>query len=258
MNKNNSDGKTTTASVYRLLQNPAPICMFYFAHPFGITSPATGAKLAQIRDHAMKGCKQNGPPSEASATATTAANEIPPVAVGRKPNKTHTTGVGERNASKSDRKINGLLCAEHQVELAGLTGNGGIQREQQRQRKHKKHHRTHRRISNFEKFLLEIQHSHTCGNGGGVGEGSPKIRRIDREDRLTPLVPWPSIIWNRDFLIPTLLQALAQQHGSGYWLGTNGRKWGEHQLHGEALFHKIRIASTPTPFAPVPPTMGFG
>uniref|UniRef100_A0A182N4D8 Uncharacterized protein n=1 Tax=Anopheles dirus TaxID=7168 RepID=A0A182N4D8_9DIPT len=176
--------------------------MFYFAHPFGITSPATGAKLAQIRDRATKGCKQNGPPHETAATpaqCTADSGAGPPTA--RKPTRTG----GERNATKAHRsKVNGLLCAEHQAGPGSTTPAT---------HQHRKHHRTHRRISNFEKFLLEIRHSHTCAGGAS------RIRRIDREDRLTPLVPWPSIIWNRDFLIPTLLQALAQQHGKWFQAG---------------------------------------
>uniref|UniRef100_A0A182JYX6 Uncharacterized protein n=1 Tax=Anopheles christyi TaxID=43041 RepID=A0A182JYX6_9DIPT len=201
MKSNSNEGKTSTASVYRLLQNPAPICMFYFAHPFGITSPASGAKLAQIRDNATQGCKQSGPLTENTATTTTTTNGTN----GEQKQQRKSNGKvadGVRHLSKSHRKINGLCSAS--VDGCGTQSNHSSHREPQR--KHRKH-RTHRRISNFEKFLLEIQHSHTCGRG------SSKVRRIDREDRLTPLVPWPSTIWNRDFLLPTLLQALAQQHG---------------------------------------------
>uniref|UniRef100_A0A182RUC8 Uncharacterized protein n=1 Tax=Anopheles funestus TaxID=62324 RepID=A0A182RUC8_ANOFN len=200
MNSNSNEGKTSTASVYRLLQNPAPICMFYFAHPFGIASPASGAKLAQVRDDATKGCRKNAPTEEAISTkcTTTANGTVNGDQRLRKSNGKLADGV--RNPSKSHRKINGICSgvvdSKHQSH----------QSHRDAAKKHKKH-RTHRRISNFEKFLLEIQHSHTCGRG------SSKVRHIDREDRLTPLVPWPSIIWNRDFLIPTLLQALAQQHG---------------------------------------------
>uniref|UniRef100_A0A182WMW3 Uncharacterized protein n=1 Tax=Anopheles minimus TaxID=112268 RepID=A0A182WMW3_9DIPT len=193
MNSNGNEGKTTTASVYRLLQNPAPICMFYFAHPFGIASPASGAKLAQVRDNATKGCHKNAPP-DATITAKCTASNGTGTTVDHKLRKSNgriTECV--RHPCKSHRKTNGMVDGDHQPH-------------REPPKKHKKH-RTHRRISNFEKFLLEIQHSHTCGRG------SSKVRHIDREDRLTPLVPWPSIIWNRDFLIPTLLQALAQQHG---------------------------------------------
>ncbi|XP_035902453.1 uncharacterized protein LOC118507698 isoform X2 [Anopheles stephensi] len=201
MNTNNNEGKTTTASVYRLLQNPAPICMFYFAHPFGIASPASGAKLAQVRDKATNGCKA---PVASESTAAKCTNGNGTANGGQKlckPNGKLTTGDGVRNASKPQRKINGLCSGP-------VNGDPKQCRQSHREPpKRSKKHRTHRRISNFEKFLLEIQHSHTCGRG------SSKVRHIDREDRLTPLVPWPSIIWNRDFLIPTLLQALAQQHG---------------------------------------------
>uniref|UniRef100_A0A182P622 Uncharacterized protein n=1 Tax=Anopheles epiroticus TaxID=199890 RepID=A0A182P622_9DIPT len=198
MNSNGNEGKATTASVYRLLQNPAPICMFYFAHPFGITSPASGAKLAQIRNQATQGCKpsQNGPSADQAVNGKASDQRQ------RKTNgKLADSGsVARKPSHQSHRKINGL-CSDS---VDGTGSTHALHREAQR--KHRKH-RTHRRISNFEKFLLEIQHSHTCGRG------SSKVRRIDREDRLTPLVPWPSIIWNRDFLLPTLLQALAQQHG---------------------------------------------
>ncbi|XP_053670919.1 uncharacterized protein LOC128721182 [Anopheles nili] len=196
MSTNGSDEKTTTtASVYRWLQNPTPICMFYFAHPFGIASPATGAKLAQIRDHATKGCKQNGIPNgSVPGKTTTTATMNGSVMGAQKPLRKPTTeSNGERNASKSHRKMNGLL-------------DGTKPALQQQQPKKTKKHRIHRRVSNFEQFLLDMQH--TCGGG----EAS-RIRRIDREDRQTALVPWPSIIWNRDFIIPTLLQALVQQHG---------------------------------------------
>ncbi|XP_061503156.1 uncharacterized protein LOC11175623 isoform X7 [Anopheles gambiae] len=203
MNSNGNEGKATTASVYRLLQNPAPICMFYFAHPFGITSPASGAKLAQIRASATQGCKPNGPSAEHGTAATINApnGELKQQ---RKSNGKVTANPGARHPSKSHRKINGLQGSDGAVD--GTKANHTSHREAA-PKKHRRKHRTHRRISNFEKFLLEIQHAHTCGRG------SSKVRRIDREDRLTPLVPWPSTIWNREFLLPTLLQALAQQHG---------------------------------------------
>nr|XP_040228387.2 uncharacterized protein LOC120952891 isoform X2 [Anopheles coluzzii] len=205
MNSNGNEGKATTASVYRLLQNPAPICMFYFAHPFGITSPASGAKLAQIRASATQGCKPNGPSAEHGTAATINApnGELKQQ---RKSNGKVTSNPGARHPSKSHRKINGLQGSDGAVDGGGTKANHTSHREAPPKKHHRKH-RTHRRISNFEKFLLEIQHAHTCGRG------SSKVRRIDREDRLTPLVPWPSTIWNREFLLPTLLQALAQQHG---------------------------------------------
>ncbi|KAJ6634897.1 hypothetical protein Bhyg_13478, partial [Pseudolycoriella hygida] len=35
-----SSTASTVSGIYRnILQSPAPICMFYFAHPFGISSP---------------------------------------------------------------------------------------------------------------------------------------------------------------------------------------------------------------------------
>ncbi|XP_050078049.1 uncharacterized protein LOC126564958 [Anopheles maculipalpis] len=183
MSSKNNEGKTTTASVYRLLQNPAPI--------------SSGAKLAQVRDNATKGCKANSKPV---AVESTPANGTAPANVEPKQRKSNgKVSDGVRNPSKSHRKLNGLC---------GGPANGDCQSHRETPQKRLKKHRTHRRISNFEKFLLEIQHSHTCGRGT-----SSKVRHIDREDRLTPLEPWPSIIWNRDFLIPTLLQALAQQHG---------------------------------------------
>uniref|UniRef100_A0A182UJK2 Uncharacterized protein n=1 Tax=Anopheles melas TaxID=34690 RepID=A0A182UJK2_9DIPT len=183
--------------------NPAPICMFYFAHPFGITSPASGAKLAQIRASATQGCKPNGPSAEHDAAATINA----PNGEQKQQRKSNgkVTANGARHPSKSHRKINGLQGSDGAVDGGGTKANHTSHREGA-PRKHHRKHRTHRRISNFEKFLLEIQHAHTCGRG------SSKERRIDREDRLTPLVPWPSTIWNREFLLPTLLQALAQQH----------------------------------------------
>uniref|UniRef100_A0A182LXC7 Uncharacterized protein n=1 Tax=Anopheles culicifacies TaxID=139723 RepID=A0A182LXC7_9DIPT len=170
--------------------------MFYFAHPFGIASPASGAKLAQVRDNATKGCHKHAPTDEPitakcpTSNGTANGDHKLRKANGKIANDVRTC------PSKSHRKINGMVD--------GDPANHSTHRDAPK--KHRKH-RTHRRISNFEKFLLEVQHSHTCGRG------SAKVRHIDREDRLTPLVPWPSIIWNRDFLIPTLLQALAQQHG---------------------------------------------
>ncbi|XP_052891221.1 uncharacterized protein LOC128299335 [Anopheles moucheti] len=204
MSSNSNEGKTTTASVYRLLQNPAPICMFYFAHPFGIASPASGVKLAQVRDNATNGCHKNACLAETNAGSkcTIGNGTVNGEQKLRKSNG--KVADGGRNPSKSQRKINGM-CGSGAV-VDGDSKHPSHQSHREPQRKHRKH-RTHRRISNFEKFLLEIQHSHTCGRG------SSKVRRIDQEDRLTPLVPWPSIIWNRDFIIPTLLQALAQQHG---------------------------------------------
>uniref|UniRef100_A0A182F9A1 Uncharacterized protein n=1 Tax=Anopheles albimanus TaxID=7167 RepID=A0A182F9A1_ANOAL len=193
MNVNNGAGKSTTASVYRLIQSPAPICMFYFAHPFGIASPASGAKLAQIRDRATKG-------------KDTPAVKAEPEHTGHKATaKKENHRRSKEQSSRAHRKQNGHECGKQPI-------NGTVpqqQHDQSRTTRHGRKHRKHRRISNFEKFLLEIQHpnQHTCGAGG---EGAT-IRRIDQEDRITPLVPWPSIIWDRDFLIPTLLQALAQQ-----------------------------------------------
>ncbi|XP_052863862.1 mucin-19-like [Anopheles cruzii] len=192
MNANKSGGNSTTASVYRLIQSPAPICMFYFAHPFGIASPASGAKLAQIRDRATKG-KASSPLAVASEHGT-------------KPAKTgqcrrHKSQTGKEPSVKVHRKLNGYSCSRKTEarlqEPEAVLSKVSV-------RKSKKH-RKHRRISNFEKFLLEIQD--TCG--GTLS----KIRRIDQENRITRLVPWPSIIWNRDFLMPPLLQALALQHG---------------------------------------------
>uniref|UniRef100_A0A182SJL6 Uncharacterized protein n=1 Tax=Anopheles maculatus TaxID=74869 RepID=A0A182SJL6_9DIPT len=175
--------------------------MFYFAHPFGITSPASGAKLAQIRDNATQGSKTAGA-VEASAAKCTHSNGTANVEQSKLPK---ANGRVAECVGKSHRKINGLCRGP--VNGDPKHHHPARQSPHREPQKKLKKHRTHRRISNFEKFLHEIQHSHTCGRG------SSKVRHIDREDRLTPLVPWPSIIWNRDFLIPTLLQALAQQHG---------------------------------------------
>ncbi|XP_058056108.1 uncharacterized protein LOC131207510 [Anopheles bellator] len=192
MNANKSGGNSTTASVYRLIQSPAPICMFYFAHPFGIASPASGAKLAQIRDRATKG-------KASSPSAVAPENGTKPAKPGQC--RRHKSKTGKEPSVKAHRKLNGYSCSqEAEARLQEPEAKPSV-------RKSKKH-RKHRRISNFEKFLLEIQENqHTCG------DALPKIRRIDQENRLTRLVPWPSIIWNRDFLMPPLLQALALQHG---------------------------------------------
>ncbi|XP_050088290.1 uncharacterized protein LOC126572744 [Anopheles aquasalis] len=195
MNVNNGAGKSTTASVYRLIQSPAPICMFYFAHPFGIASPASGAKLAQIRDRATK--SKDTPPVK-----------VEPERTGRKAStKKENQRRSKEQSTKAHRKQNGHDNGGKQP-TNGTEPQSKQQHDQSRTTRHGRKHRKHRRISNFEKFLLEIQqqNQHTCGAGS-------TIRRIDQEDRITPLVPWPSIIWNRDFLIPPLLQALAQQRG---------------------------------------------
>ena len=50
-------------SRYPHLQNPAPICMFYFAHPFGITSPPSkksGIGKARQQVSAFKSSKKTG------------------------------------------------------------------------------------------------------------------------------------------------------------------------------------------------------
>ncbi|XP_058118416.1 uncharacterized protein LOC131284706 [Anopheles ziemanni] len=205
MKPNGSEGKSSNGSVYHLLQNPAPICMFYFAHPFGIASPASGAKLAQIRERATKGVDEPTP----NGPTTVDSNHHPQTNAtdGPKTHKQRKSKAGTRkepHPPKAHRKVNGFPTEKARVDSKPTTEDA-----EQRQKKSKKHRTHQRRISNFEKFLLEMQHCHRCV----PPDGSFKIRRIDREDRITPLVPWPSIIWNREFLIPTLLQALAQQHG---------------------------------------------
>ncbi|KFB52071.1 hypothetical protein ZHAS_00020258 [Anopheles sinensis] len=184
--------------------NPAPICMFYFAHPFGIASPASGAKLAQIRERATKGVHEptsNGP-TAGDSTHHPQTNAVD----GTKTHKQRKSKAGSRkepHPSKAHRKVNGFSTERVRADSKPTPEDA-----EKQLKKSKKHRTHHRRISNFEKFLLEMQHCHRCVPPGGTS----KIRRIDREDRITPLVPWPSIIWNREFLIPTLLQALAQQH----------------------------------------------
>lgn len=39
------------SSYFIFLQSPAPICMFYFAHPFGIASPQSKQKSKPIQSH---------------------------------------------------------------------------------------------------------------------------------------------------------------------------------------------------------------
>uniref|UniRef100_A0AAG5CQP2 Uncharacterized protein n=1 Tax=Anopheles atroparvus TaxID=41427 RepID=A0AAG5CQP2_ANOAO len=160
MKTNNNEGKASTGSVYHLLQSPAPICMFYFAHPFGIASPASGAKLAQIRDRATKGTKEtpsNGPTTVAS-TAQTADSNSAKTQQTHKHRKSNGGSRKEPKPPKAHRKVNGLSSDRGKTVSKAKLEDAAVEQQTIKSKKH----RTHRRISNFEKFLLDMQHCHTC------------------------------------------------------------------------------------------------
>ncbi|XP_062556383.1 uncharacterized protein LOC134221206 isoform X3 [Armigeres subalbatus] len=206
MKSENREGSSTATTVYRILQSPAPICMFYFAHPFGISSPAATTASTS----AKASVPSNAPKVEPSRKPV----PLPAPKYDRQPSKTEI--VRQRPESRDEpKKPNGLTMRyDKQTPKTPTAANKPA---------------TENRTK-----LNKSKNSHAAG-GGTPGKKTPnggglRVRRtpltvkphaktkkrpnvIELDNRLTPLTPWPSTIWNRDFLIPPLLQVLAKQHG---------------------------------------------
>ncbi|XP_058454167.1 uncharacterized protein LOC131432101 isoform X7 [Malaya genurostris] len=181
----NKEGNSTATTVYRLLQSPAPICMFYFAHPFGISSPAgevTSRKTTVQRPTECDSCQKQAVPLPASKnerqvpnTFTGTEDQLKKVPNGMTMHcgKSTAKQMKSENRAKSKKTKHGPNC----------TGAAAVK-------------------TMTESFSMK-PHS----------KSKKRANLIELDCRQTPLTPWPSTIWNRDFLIPPLLRVLAKQHG---------------------------------------------
>ncbi|XP_058822740.1 uncharacterized protein LOC131684155 isoform X4 [Topomyia yanbarensis] len=183
------EGRSTATTVYRILQSPAPICMFYFAHPFGISSPAVESspgKTVTTRPPESESCRKPVP--------------LPASKCEQEPVKTTMeNSVRQRPLDELKRIPNGVtMCC-------GRPAAKPIKPENRTKSKKNKHSSTGTGlIAKTEAEVLSVKPH---------AKSVKRVNLIELDSRQTPLTPWPSTIWNRDFLIPPLLQVLAKQHG---------------------------------------------
>ncbi|XP_021705942.1 uncharacterized protein LOC5567272 isoform X4 [Aedes aegypti] len=205
MKADNRDGNSTATTVYRILQSPAPICMFYFAHPFGISSPAATTT-------ASTSAKASIPSKAPKAEQSRKPVPLPAPKYERQPSRTEI--VRQRADSRDEPTKQNCMAVRYD----------------------KPPPKTPAAAKSTAGNRAKLKKSKNSNNGGTPGKKTPvpngghRVSRtpltvkphaktpkrpnaIELDKRLTPLTPWPSTIWNRDFLIPPLLQVLAKQHG---------------------------------------------
>ncbi|XP_052566873.1 uncharacterized protein LOC120413947 [Culex pipiens pallens] len=215
------EGNSTATTVYRILQSPAPICMFYFAHPFGISSPATVSTSSK----SVTTTKQ--PPPAPAATTKSEQNRkpvplpAPKYQEQRQPSKTEIVrqrpdtrdgggGGGGTNAPVGPKKTNGMTAVrpEKVVPPPKVTTPGPKPGENRGKLKRSKH------CTNVSSSVADpAAKAPVPLTVKPHAKTKKRSNVIELDHRQTHLTPWPSTIWNRDFLIPPLLQVLAKQHG---------------------------------------------
>lgn len=193
--------------------------MFYFAHPFGISSPATVSTSSK----SVTTTKQ--PPPAPAATTKSEQNRkpvplpAPKYQEQRQPSKTEIVrqrpdtrdgggggGLGGTNAPVGQKKTNGMTAVrpEKVVPPPKVTTPGPKPGENRGKLKRSKHCASVADPVVRAPVPLTVKpHAKT----------KKRSNVIEMDHRQTHLTPWPSTIWNRDFLIPPLLQVLAKQHG---------------------------------------------
>ncbi|KAL1397137.1 hypothetical protein pipiens_002576 [Culex pipiens pipiens] len=196
--------------------SPAPICMFYFAHPFGISSPATVSTSSK----SVTTTKQ--PPPAPAATTKSEQNRkpvplpAPKYQEQRQPSKTEIVrqrpdtrdgggGGGGTNAPVGQKKTNGMTAVrpEKVVPPPPKVTTPGPKPGENRGKLKRSKHCASVADPKVPVPLTVKPHAKT----------KKRSNVIELDHRQTHLTPWPSTIWNRDFLIPPLLQVLAKQHG---------------------------------------------
>ncbi|XP_065095605.1 uncharacterized protein LOC135717437 isoform X2 [Ochlerotatus camptorhynchus] len=193
------EGSSTATTVYRILQSPAPICMFYFAHPFGISSPAA---------------------TSGSTSSKAVAPKAPKIEPSRKPVPLPAPKY-DRHASKME-----IVRLRPDSRDEPKKPNGMTMRFEKPTAKPVKPPESRPKLKkNKNSNAGAVPGAAVVTNGGGHrvsrtpltvkphAKTKKRPNMIELDTRQIPLTPWPSTIWNRDFLIPPLLQVLAKQHG---------------------------------------------
>ncbi|XP_062698955.1 uncharacterized protein LOC109424083 isoform X5 [Aedes albopictus] len=208
MKADNRDGSSTATTVYRILQSPAPICMFYFAHPFGISSPAATTTTASTS------AKASNPPKASKPEPSRKPVPLPAPKYERQPSKTEIVRQRADSRDGPTKSSGGMAAAARSDKLPPKTPAA------ENRAKLKKTKNSHHGAGGTPGKKTVT----TVANGGHRVSRTPltvkphakaprRPNAIEMDKRVTPLTPWPSTIWNRDFLIPPLLQVLAKQHG---------------------------------------------
>ncbi|XP_055608451.1 uncharacterized protein LOC129755813 isoform X4 [Uranotaenia lowii] len=209
MRSENKEGNSTATSVYRILQSPAPICMFYFAHPFGISSPA---------DSSSSSSKPIAAPVKLPRQDAINRKPVPLPApkYERQPSKAEII-VRQRPESRDNSKksASNVVCRyESRPSKPSKPENrtGKV-------KKNKSSLSPTTGVSANETKPVKSKCVGPCATAPQPLSVKPYAKTkkrpnaIERDIRQIQLKPWPSSIWNRDFLIPPLLQVLAKQHG---------------------------------------------
>ncbi|XP_055640709.1 uncharacterized protein LOC129778078 isoform X4 [Toxorhynchites rutilus septentrionalis] len=188
MKTKNGKSASSATTVYRMLQSPAPICMFYFAHPFGISSPATTSTPSK-----------SAAPIPPKPTEPNHRKSAPQPAPNCKQQPPKTEIVRQRPENREDSKKTSVVTIRNEKPAPK-----SIKPENRVKLKKAKNSSNLSVAAGATQTTLSVKpHS--------KAKRRPNVAELDT--RQTTLIPWPSTIWNRDFLIPPLLQVLAKQHG---------------------------------------------
>ncbi|XP_055547377.1 uncharacterized protein LOC129731420 isoform X2 [Wyeomyia smithii] len=188
------EGNSTATTLYRILQSPAPVCMFYFAHPFGISSPAGASSPGKVvpprvsnLEPSRKPVPLPAPKYDRQPSKTDIVRQRPESR--DEPKKTGPHGVALRRGEKSTPKP---IRPENRTKSKKIKTGGG---------------------TSGQTGTAEVKSQAAILTVKPYAKSKRRQNAIELESRQIPLTKWPSTIWNRDFLIPLLLQVLAKQHG---------------------------------------------
>lgn len=182
--------------------------MFYFAHPFGISSPAATTTTASTS------AKASNPPKASKPEPSRKPVPLPAPKYERQPSKTEIVRQRADSRDGPTKSSGGMAAAARSDKPPPKTPAA------ENRAKLKKTKNSHHGAGGTPGKKTVT----TVANGGHRVSRTPltvkphakaprRPNAIEMDKRVTPLTPWPSTIWNRDFLIPPLLQVLAKQHG---------------------------------------------